>query len=232
MVRIVVSFLLERERVAEAVALAEEYVRRQPGQPGPWFDKGRALVAAKRHDDAVDAFEACLRLAPQDALRDEAARHLRFARAPELAVAMRAIDDALLEGNLRLALRRARGLVHDHPELAEAWLFFGVTLQRTQRARRAERALRRCLELDPDMGEAHNRLGILLVGRGSHREGYEELCEAVRLQPREPSPLVHLAQACHYLGLRQEGEQALARAERIGGAHEAVEAVRRSFYSM
>lgn len=229
MVRIAVTYLIDRQREAEALALAEVFVARDPEAPGPWFDKGRALVAVGRPEEGINAFERCLGLDPTEVMRSEAERHLRFARSPELLQAMQDVDEALLEGQLRTALRRARRLVRDHAEVAEVWLFLGVTLQRLQRDRRAERALRRSIELEPRLGEAHNRLGILLVGRGDHREGYDELREAVRLEPREPSVHVHLAQACHHLGLHDEAVRALELAERLGGAAAAVEAVRRQF---
>jgi len=230
MLRVVVSYLLAQHRADEAVSIASDFIEREPGAAGPWFDKGRALVATERYEEAIAAFEGCLCREPAEALRNEAERHLRFARSPELLAEMQGVDDALVDGQLRTALRRARRLVRHYAEIAEAWLFLGVTLLRLHRRGRAERALRRSLELEPGLGEAHNRLGILLVGRGNHREGYEELREAVRLQPREPSAYIHLAQACHYLGMHEEARKALERAERLGGPADAVEAVRRQFY--
>lgn len=227
-VRLAVTYLLDRDRAAEAIDLVEACLQEEPQEPGPWFDLGRALLSCRRYQDARSALRKCLELAPTNLLAREVERHLRFVEQPELIDAMRELDDALSNGEHRIALRRARKLVRRNPRVAEAWLFLGVIHQRMDRASRAERALSRALDLDPDLGEAHNRLGILLVGKGRFRDGYEHLQRAVELLPNEPSARIHLAQALRHLGQHEEAQRALVRARALGGSLEAVDAVRRT----
>jgi protein O-GlcNAc transferase len=100
-------------------------------------------------------------------------------------------------------------------------------LHKLGRLRRAERLLRRALRLDDGCCDAHNRLGILLVASGRTEEGARHLQRAHALAPADPTPLLHLAQACALLGRHDEAEAHVAAAERAGADRELVHAVRR-----
>ena len=142
-----------------------------------------------------------------------------------------AVDTTLAKGDAREALRLARTVVRRSRHAAEAWLFLGVVRQKLRHERRAEIALRRALTLDEDLAEAHNRLGILLVGRGEVEKGHAHLLRAVALAPEDPSPQLHLAQACVLLGRRADAETHLRAAQDLGARPELVDAVRRAFFA-
>jgi Flp pilus assembly protein TadD len=111
--------------------------------------------------------------------------------------------------------------------VAEAWFLYGVVLHKLGRLRRAERLLRRAVRYDDESPDAHNRLGILLVASGRVGEGHSHLVRAHSLAPTDPSPLLHLAQACALLGRAAEAEAHVVAAERCGADPQLVHAVRR-----
>ena len=47
--------------------------------------------------------------------------------------------------------------------------------------------------------------------------------------PNDPSPQLHLVQACHFLGLADEAQAAAKAAERLGAEPGLLDAVRRRF---
>ena len=83
----------------------------------------------------------------------------------------------------------------------------------------------------PELGEAHNRLGTLLLQRGRYSDAVKHLRHAAKLLPWEASPRIHLAQACYYVGCPEEGREALTQAERMGGDPELVARVRQAFFA-
>lgn len=229
-VRVVTAYLLEGDRAAEALPLVERALREAPDDASLTLDLGRTLLQLDRQAEAATALNRCLSLDPDPAVRREAERHLGLAHVPHSLSAAREIDRAIRGGDVQEALTLARAFVRRAPELAESWLLLGVVRHRLSQPRRAERALRRALEVNPDCGEAHNRLGILLVARGRYGEARDHLHDAMRLLPDEPSPRIHLAQACHYLGEADAGRAALAEAERLGGDQKTLAAVREAFF--
>jgi Flp pilus assembly protein TadD len=144
---------------------------------------------------------------------------------------LEALDGALSAGDLEKALVLAQRLTVDHETLSEGWLFLGVVHQRLEQSDLAIAGFEQALYLNPDLGEAHNRLGILLVGLASYQKGYDHLQRAVALLEHDPGPWIHLAQACFYLEKADEGRAALAQATRLGAKAEVVESVRRAFFA-
>jgi tetratricopeptide (TPR) repeat protein len=228
--RIAADGLIEQERGAEACALLDQALARHPSDAGLWFDRGRAELLHGDGAEAELALRRCLDCGPRGGLRQDAERLLAFAERPDVLTALQELDRLLLGGDAAAALAPARRLVRRHPDLAEVWLALGTAHHRLSHLRRAERAFRRALRLAPELGHAHDRLGILLVARGRHEEGYHHLLQAISLLPRDSGPRLHLAQACHHLGRRDEGIAALAEAEKLGAASALVHAVRRAFH--
>lgn len=227
--RVVAAELTERDRCREAVEVVERTLAVHPRDPGLWVEKARALMRSGDGPAAQPALHRALDLDPSPVVQREAQRLLRLAHAPETLRDLREVDDALQAGNLAGALRLARRLARRHREMGEAWLFLGIVHQRMSHPWRAMRAFRRAAVCTPNLGEAQNRLGILLAQRGQYQEAFEHLQRAVRLLPWEAGPRIHLAQACYYLGRTQEGRQALAEAERLGADVGLLGAVRRMF---
>ncbi|MCC7416827.1 MAG: tetratricopeptide repeat protein [Acidobacteria bacterium] len=74
-----------------------------------------------------------------------------------------------------------------HPDDVEIMLDLAKTHETAQRWDRAEALYRRALETDPDDGDAHARLGALLLRRGDLDGAAREAAAALALQPGNPS---------------------------------------------
>lgn len=229
--RLVGSFLMEREDPARARDVLQRAADAYPEDAGLWLDLGRACLVVDDQERAAAALERAASLASAGESRRDVERLLRLSRVPGLFAAMRDVDTLLSQGRARGALRAARGIVRRCRHAAEAWLFLGVVRHKLRQERRAEIALRQALALDPELAEVHNRLGILLVARGDVDAGHEHLVRATQLAPADPSPRLHLAQACVLLGRRADAETHLADASQLGARPEMVDAIRRTFFA-
>lgn len=229
--RLVGSFLMEREEPARARDVLQRAADAFPSDAGLWLDLGRACLVVDDQDRAGRALERAAELAAAGESKRDVERLLRLSRVPGLFAAMRSVDTLLAEGKARFALRAARGIVRRCRHAAEAWLFLGVVRHKLRQERRAEIALRQALALDPELAEVHNRLGILLVARGDVDAGHDHLVRAIQLAPSDPSPRLHLAQACVLLGRRADAETHLANASELGARPEMVDAIRRTFFA-
>jgi predicted Zn-dependent protease len=68
---------------------------------------------------------------------------------------------------------------------------------------RAEEAIRRALELDPDLAIAHNIYAQLDIDRGRARDAMVRLLEQARRRSNDPELFAGLVYACRYCGLLQ-----------------------------
>ena len=229
--RLVSSFLLEDERAPEAARAAERALAHNPDDASLWLEHGRACLLLEDSERAAASLQRGLDLGLAGEARRDAERLLRMCSVRGLFAAMRQVDAALARGDRHRALRVARGLIRGGGDTAESWLFLGVVRQRLGHDWRAERALRQALTLDENLGEAHNRLGILLVGQGNVELGLQHLLRAELLGPSDPSPRLHLAQAYALLGRRGEGEHQLQEAARLGANAHSIAAIRRQFFA-
>lgn len=229
--RLVCSFLLERDRLAEARLLLHRIVTRHDDDAGLWLDLGRTCLLLDDLPAAATALQEAGRRAGATELRRDIERLQRLSSVPGLFASMRRVDVLLARGETRWALRQAREITRQCRHAAEAWLFLGVVRHKLRQERRAESALRHSLALDGELAEAHNRLGILLVARGQVEAGHQHLQRAVVLAPTDPSPQMHLAQACALLGRRGDGEQYLQVAERLGANPRLLAAIRQQFFA-
>ena len=229
--RMVCCELVDQGRVDDALSTIGSCIEATPGDPAVWLEKGRVLLHGENPTDAGAALEEVFRNNPSPTIKEEAARLRRFVDLPDVLPALRTVDAALVGNHLERAVRLANELVRVHPSIAEAWLFLGVAYQRAEVPGEAIRALQRAVDLDASLGEAHNRLGILLVGGGRHREGFEQLKLAIACLPTESGPQIHMAQACYFLGELNAGREALREAERLGANPQTVESVRGMFFS-
>jgi Flp pilus assembly protein TadD len=225
------SFLIDADRNADALAAIDRALVGAAGDAGLWLERGRACLLLDRCAEAVAALQRARELGVASETRCDLERLGRLATVPGLFAAMRRVDQLLLREDRAAALRAARVFVRRDRRIAEAWLFLGIVCHKLGRERRAEWALRRALQLDGELAEAHNRLGILLVVRGELRAGYQHLVRAEALAPVDPSPQLHLAQACVLLGRRDDGSRHLDQAARFGANPEMVAAIRRQFFA-
>lgn len=223
---LVVSFLVEEGQPALARAIVERALPQAPANAMLHFELGRASLLLDDGARASAALQRALQLGLPPVLARQAQRFQRLAAVPGLWATTQSIEQAVAAGDLPAALATARALVRRVGPVAEAWYLFGLVQHKMGRLRRAERLLRRALRHDRESPDALNRLGILLIATGRLAEGHELLQRAHLLAPTDPSPLLHLAQACALLGRAADAEAHLASAERCGADAELVRAVR------
>jgi tetratricopeptide (TPR) repeat protein len=225
--RLVVSFLLEESQPGAARAIVERALQKEPDHAMLHFELGRACLLLDDERHAAAALQRALQIGLQPVLAGQARRFLRLSSVPGLWASTQAVERSIAGGDLDAALAAARELVRRSGRVAEAWFLLGVVLHKLGRMRGAERMLRRAVRHDAESPDAHNRLGILLVSSGRLEEGHRHLERAHELAPGDPSPLLHLAQACALLGRMEAAESYVAAAEKVGAEPQLVQAVRR-----
>lgn len=225
--RLVVSFLLEDDRAMAAREVAQRALTAAPEHAMLHFELGRACLLLGDEVASRSAFAAAIRHGMPPALAPQARRLAAMTRTPGLWAAVQRVEDRLTAGDLPGGLGAVRDALRTLGHCAELWFLVGVIRHRLGQPRRAQLAYARALRLDEGLADAHNRLGILLVGNGRLAEGHAHLERAHALAPGEASPLLHLAQACALLGRRNEAERHIEAAVAAGAAPELVAAVRR-----
>jgi Tfp pilus assembly protein PilF len=230
-VRLLVAFLTEQDRMEQALALVERALQRDHADAALWLECARLQLLLGHTAAAQPGLARALTLDPDGESGRDARRLLRVAQVEGLMPALRRVEQSMREGRLREALAETLVLCRSAETCADVWLLAGILRQKLGQRRRAEHALRKALALEPALGDAHNRLGILLVARGRVEQGHAHLVQAQALLPAEPSVRLHLAQAAALLGRRAEGEQYIADAERLGAGAEEVAAIRRGFFT-
>lgn len=226
-----VGMLFAQQRPAEARDVLAGVLRHSPSDPTLWFDHARACTCLGDEVGAAASLRAAVAGGLAGDARCEADRLLKWFAVPGLWTAMRRAEADWQRGAGLSVLATARAQVRRSPGSANTWLWLGIVHQRLHRTCRAARALRLALRLDPHLGEAHNRLGILLVGLGDVADGHGHLRLALQLLPQDPSVRLHLAQACALLGRPEEGIQHLQAAEQSGANPATVIAIRERFFA-
>jgi tetratricopeptide (TPR) repeat protein len=105
------------------------------------------------------------------------------------------------------------------PELAEGHAALGLILlddkilpgDTENRLERAERSLRRALELDPSLSVAYNLLSITLLEQGRYEESNAVQDRGLLLDPLNPVLSVNIADRLRRLGERERAEQLIMR---------------------
>jgi Flp pilus assembly protein TadD len=229
--RLVVSFLLEDEQPGLARTVVNKALQKEPDHAMLHFELGRACLLLDDGDSASSALQRALQLGLQPVVAGQARRFLRLSTVPGLWATTQLVEKAIAAADLVAALAIARAFVRRAGRVAEAWFLYGLVLHKLGRLRRAERLLRRALRHDQESPDAHNRLGILLVASGRVAEGHALLHRAHLLAPTDPSPLLHLAQACALLGRMDEAEAHVDAAANRGADPRLLRAVRAEIHA-
>jgi Flp pilus assembly protein TadD len=123
---------------------------------------------------------------------------------------------ALLRGSRPADAERVfAGLAARGGDSAELSLLLGQARAAQGQHDRAVVSLRRAVELNPAMEEAHAALGVALLSQGRAAEAVEHLETATRLAPDNPRIHEQLGQAYQKLGRTAEAEQQLATSRRL-----------------
>jgi tetratricopeptide (TPR) repeat protein len=225
--RLVASFLLEEDQPTTALAVVDRALAKAPDLAMLHFERARACLLLGDEAAATTALQRALAAGLAPTFVGQAQRFLRVLARPGLWSGLRSAERALAAGQVDLASIQVRKLVRTHRRAAEAWHQFGLVAHQRGRLRAAERAMRRAIACDGSCGEAHNRLGVLLLLLGRADDGHAHLLRAHELAPHDTSPLLHLAQAEAVRGQRAAAEAYLAAAVRLGADPQLLAAVQR-----
>jgi tetratricopeptide (TPR) repeat protein len=213
--------LVVLERYEDADSWASRLRRGEPHPGAADYGTGAQLLVANQPDRALVHFRAAHDADPADPTveyalgqallktgrADEAVAHLRrgFEAGIEipgggydLAVALQSTGD--LTG-AALVIRRINPAEKDD---VEVWLRLGRLAMGVKAPDVAEPFFRHATEMRPDLARARQQYGLNLLVAGRFDEALRELSEAVRLDPRDPDSLSHLAYVEAKLGRRAE----------------------------
>jgi serine/threonine protein kinase/Tfp pilus assembly protein PilF len=101
---------------------------------------------------------------------------------------------------LRILLERAERF----PKEKYAFYGLGQYYWRKEANEEAMEAFKKALELDPNLGEAHNFLGYIYVDRGEFAKAAEHFQKQISINPDEPNPLDSLAEVHFLMGKLDE----------------------------
>lgn len=225
--RLVVSFLLEEDQPALARTILETAIAKAPDQAMLHYELGRACLLLDDITAASVALQRSVDLGLSESVEGPAKRLLRLALVPGLWQGTQLVEKAISAKDYGAALGAVRVLLRRVGKVAEAWLMFGIVLQKLGKLRRAERALRLAVRCHDDCAEAHNRLGVVMLQLGRVEAGGVHLEKAHTLSPQDTSTLLHLAQASALSGRMELAEQQVQKAEQLGADPQLVQAVRR-----
>lgn len=221
--------------------LCARLVALRPQDPDAHLFMAQWLHDEGYDDDAQRHLEQAAALAStrQQAVR---ARRLLFElRHPEDDAEFRKLTESFFAVAPAKSLTALSRLTRRHPDLAEAWLFYGFALRRERRLDEAMRAFERCARLSDDPN-AHKELaaiyGELLEPRLAERSARRALKS---LGEHDRVSWINLAAALAEQRRLPEAREALARAESLKPGAPEVESVqelinerekpRRGFYN-
>jgi predicted O-linked N-acetylglucosamine transferase (SPINDLY family) len=212
------------EAWSDAAAAFSRYLDAVPGDSDARNNMGLALQRANRSQEAVEALQRSLAEQPDNAMihgnlgnalgkagrLPEAEYHFR--RAVELAP-----DDWRMQINLVNLLweigkiDEASALIDkviaDRPDDALLLQQTATRLTNARHYERAEQLLKRAIEIDPNLAEAHNALGNLDALRFDYASSIEKYSKAIELKPDHL--LAHLNLCMALLKLRRFDEAAI-----------------------
>jgi eukaryotic-like serine/threonine-protein kinase len=204
---------LERNEPALALNDFEQAIEREnansPYQADDHVERGRLLLAAGKHAEALNSFDAALSLQKDHSVgqRLRAEALFRLGRFDEV---IKAFDRYLETGKPQESVYRGRGLaraelgqypgaVEDftkalelHPSSA-VQAYRGWTHVVVEAPRLALRDFELAIELDSNNADAYNGRGFVRASLGRHREAIQDAQEALRRGPTSPRLLYNAA---------------------------------------
>jgi tetratricopeptide (TPR) repeat protein len=164
----------EDEKLAEAADDYENALHWDPGIEEAWYKLALVQIALHRADDAFRTLDAARARFPKT-----------FLGAFYTGVAWLHMKN-YAEAIHHFTTAEVIGLATDPSLLDHRFYFqFGEACERNQDYKRADEYLQKCINLNPDFGEALNYLGYMLADRGEQLARARALIEkAVRLEPK------------------------------------------------
>ena len=210
--------LFEAQHYAEALAAMEQALALQPALPSTGslhLFMGRAARELGRLDAAADSFRRAMELDPDHVepvldlanLRRSQQRHEQADELVARARALRPGDPATLhtvaealrtQGRSEQALATYRAALAIDPEFAPAHAGLGIALYQGQRYEAAVESMEQALALQPELpvaGSLHLFMGRAWQELGQPAAAVEQYQRALRIDPRNPEALDHLAMA-------------------------------------
>jgi non-specific serine/threonine protein kinase len=126
--------------------------------------------------------------------------------------------------NWRAALELYQRCIEEDPHYAPAWAGLGrvrrllgkyIEEESDEQFRQAEVALKRALQLNPDLSVAENMYAYLEVDMGRAEEAMVRLVRRARERSADPELFAGLVHACRYCGLMQASLAATEQARRL-----------------
>jgi tetratricopeptide (TPR) repeat protein len=216
----------------EAGSWASRLDANHPPNPGAaHYGLGAQLLQLNDPSRALPYLEEAARMDPRNAQADyaygqallrtrgaaAALPHLKrgFEAGIELPLGGFDYADALHDiGDLRGAAQAAQRVTLPENAGADILLKMGRLAFEAGQPAEAERFFRTAVQVDPDQASAHQQLGLNLLILERYEEAAHELSEAVRLDPKDPDSLAHLAYCEAKLGnadgARMHAQAALA----------------------
>ena len=158
--------LVDRGRVAEAVAHYSEAVRIKPQFAEAQNNLAWALAHEGRIEEAMPHYLQALRIKPEFA---DAQNNLAWALTNE--------------GRIEEALPHYAEALRLKPEFADAHNNLGIALASEGKTESAMSHFSEAIRIDPKLATAHNNLGTALANQGRTAEAIQHFTEALRIDP-------------------------------------------------
>jgi tetratricopeptide (TPR) repeat protein len=202
-------------RQAEAIALYDELLSRQPQSPKLWNERGVALHQDGRFDEAEESYRRALAAEASYAIAhnnlgvsmyhrgvvDEAANEFRTALESRPGFVKSRLNLALLLSRAKrypLALDTFRQVLRTAPENPVAWNGIGLVLSELRKFEDARNALARAIQARPDFAEAHYNMSFTLSNLGDFEGALRETKRALELDPYYVAQKFELAMDFEY----------------------------------
>ncbi len=181
--------LLDKGRVAEAIANYEEALRLKPNHAKAHYNLGNALLQAGQPSTAIEHYEKALELQP------------------DLDVVHSNLGNALIQaGRVADAIEHYREALRVTPAEVTAYNNLGNALLQIGKTTEAIECFQQAIKLQPESGPTHNNLGNGFLQVNQVADAVREYHEALRLQPLDALTHSNLGNALVKAG---QGEEAI-----------------------
>ncbi|WP_431019044.1 tetratricopeptide repeat protein [Burkholderia cepacia] len=160
--------LFDKNRSAEALALARQLVADYPNDGASLRALAISLYRNRQYDEMIDIAYRALESLPDDYL-------LRTLLA----------DTLRLMTRLQEAEIQCRAIIATQPKNVEAHRVLGTALHGLRRQQEAVAACRRAVELAPHAASANGALGFVLLDQGAAQEAIPWLRRAIEIDPND-----------------------------------------------